>query len=411
MLVALACAPASAQSWDDVKAAWTAQGISPAILYQGDTAANLLGGAKRGVAYSGNLHGQLSLDGGQLLGVPGLTAFADGLSVHGGQPSGLSGDAQGISNIAAPATVELYEAWIQYNFPGNWISLLAGRYDINTEFYRLRAADLFLNSSFGIGPELSQSGFAGPSTFPDTSAGLRITYKPTPNIIVRAAALTGAPVDSALGGARPTAPDSGALLVGEVAFLDRPGPDMPPGMMRSLIGRAPTLAPYDDKIALGGWYYTASFPDLSEAGASGPLRHRGSGGAYLIAEKLLYAPADNSAERVSTFLQAGLGDDRVDRFGAYLGFGATATGFVPGRPNDQFGFGFAMGRNGSHFMESQASAGIAEKGAETAFEATYLAQITDWLAVQPDLQYVVHPNTDPKTRDALVFQLQFEVSL
>ena len=45
---------------------------------------------------------------------------------------------------------------------GNRFSALFGRYDLNSEFYRLQSAGLFLNSSFGIGPEFSLSGQNGP---------------------------------------------------------------------------------------------------------------------------------------------------------------------------------------------------------------------------------------------------------
>jgi carbohydrate-selective porin OprB len=41
-------------------------------------------------------------------------------------------------------------------------------------------------------------------------------------------------------------------------------------------------------------------------------------------------------------------------------------------------------------------------------EVTYLAQIASWLAVQPDFQYVIHPNTDATVRNAGAFQLRFE---
>ena len=102
--------------------------------------------------YSGNLNLQVSLDGDRLLGRSGLTLFVDGLWIHGSQPSALLGDAQGVSNLSAPAKVTLYEAWLQYNVFGNKFSALVGRYDLNTEFYRVQAAGLFLNSSFGIGP-------------------------------------------------------------------------------------------------------------------------------------------------------------------------------------------------------------------------------------------------------------------
>jgi porin len=60
-------------------------------------------------------------------------------------------------------------------------------------------------------------------------------------------------------------------------------------------------------------------------------------------------------------------------------------------------------------MQSQLQQGIPVNRAETAIEATYLAQINDWLAIQPDVQYVVRPNTDPTIKDAFVFQLRAEI--
>ena len=47
--------------------------------------------------------------------------------------------------------------------------------------------------------------------------------------------------------------------------------------------------------------------------------------------------------------------------------------------------------------------------AETAIELSYLAQIAPRLAVQPDVQYVIHPNTDSRLRNAMVAQLRVEL--
>jgi hypothetical protein len=52
------------------------------------------------------------------------------------------------------------------------------------------SASLFLNSSFGIGPEFSQSGLEGPSIFPNTSVGARFAIKPIEEIVLRTAAST-----------------------------------------------------------------------------------------------------------------------------------------------------------------------------------------------------------------------------
>jgi porin len=136
--------------------------------------------------------------------------------------------------------------------------------------------------------------------------------------------------------------------------------------------------------------------------------HRGSGGAYLLADRsLLRSPR---GARVAGFLQLGLGDARVERFGSYLGTGLAAAGVIPGRPDDEVGIALASARNGSHYVEQQARLGAPVRRAESTLELTYLAQISKAVAVQPDLQYVRHPNTDPSLKNALAVLLRFEVS-
>jgi porin len=410
-LGAIGAGGASGESWDDLKGEWAKQGITPSLQYQGDGAANAVGGARRGATYLGNLHLQLTLDGDTLIGAPGLTAFVDSVDIHGGQASRFVGDAQGVSNIAGPPGFTVYEAWLQYNFLDNRLSVLAGRYDLNTEFYRLQSASLFLNSSFGIGPEFAFSGFNGPSIFPDTSVGSRLAYKPTPNTVIRVAILDGSPVRRAGGNTGLFESGDGVLLVSELAYLDRPVLDTTPHAPAFRIGRNPDDTSHDGKIALGGWYYSARFDDLSAVDASGQaISRRGSGGAYVVAERTLLKSTGDHDKSIVGFVQAGIGDKRVDRFGSYVGAGLAATGYVPGRPDDQLGIAVAVARNGSHYMRAQSAEAIATDRAETALELTYQAMITDWLTVQPDAQYVVHPNTDPSRRNALVFQLQFQLS-
>ena len=127
------CGAASANDWQGLADTLTAAGVRPAVTYEGGPAANLSGGQICGATYSNNLLVQLSFDGNQLVGMPGLSAYLNGLWISGGDPSKLVGDAQGVSNIAGPGAVRIYEAWVQYNIPSGAFSVLAGRYDLNTE--------------------------------------------------------------------------------------------------------------------------------------------------------------------------------------------------------------------------------------------------------------------------------------
>lgn len=385
-------------------------GVTPSFIYDGDAAADLTGGMKRRATAEGTLHVQLALDGEKLAGVPGLTGFLDGLWIGGGQPSRFVGDAQGVSNIEAAPAVRLYEAWLQYNTPHDRFSFLAGRYDLNTEFYHVRSADLFLNNSFGIGADFGLSGLGGPSAFPNTSLGVRFAYKPASNIVLRLAVLDGAPADPVTGSRGPFDPRNGVLLAAEAALVIH-GPDNAPAFSnRFRIGRNSGLPPYDDKIAVGVWYYTATFNDLSAVSPNGaPARHRGEAGAYLLLDHLLFQSPNDPKQRLTGFIQLGAADQSVDRFGGFAGTGLTLSGLSPSRPDDEWGVAAAIARDSSHYIEGQQAAGVPVNAVETAIELSYLAQLASWLAMQPDIQYVIHPNTDPRLRDAVVGQLRFEV--
>jgi len=270
----------------------------------------------------------------------GATIFLYGLGIHGGQPDDFAGDAQGVSDIAAPPRWTLEEAWIQQNLLGNRLSVLAGRYDLNSEFYRLDAADVFLNNSFGIGPEFSQSGKGGPSIFPNTSVGARFEVKPIEGIVLRSAVLDGVPVERS-NGWDVFARGDGLLIVNEAAFLYRLPAEGPLRLPRRfMIGREAQSPPYEAKIAVGVWHYTASFPDLSRTqGNATPVTHHGSTGMYVIGDAVVYR--DDVGPRVRVFGQIGLGDPRVNRFGLYTGGGVDLVGVVPGRAKDEIGFGIA----------------------------------------------------------------------
>ena len=383
--------------------------VTAALAYTGELVGDVAGGVRRDATFAGAGGVQVTLTLQRLVGWRGVSLFVFVLGTHGGAPSDLVGDVQGVSNLQAPATVRLEEAWLQQNLFGNRLSWLVGRYDLNTEFYRFQSGALFINSSFGIGPEFALSGVAGPSIFPTTAVGTRIDFKPSPNTALRAAVLNGAPVDRPGGGARIFAPGDGALLVGEAALLSRPGTARVPRNRRFRIGRG-QARPDAAKIALGGWYYTARFSDLSDTLRSGaPVRHRGSGGMYLLGDLTVWVAGQGNPGALTAFTQLGLGDSRVNQIGSYVGGGLTLTAPIASRAQDELGLAVAAALNGSHFERAQRVAGTTT-ATETTVELTYRAQLGTWLGVQADVQYVIHPGGTRATRNAVVPGVLIQVS-
>jgi porin len=409
------CHPSSAQTWDKVKEDLAARGIMPSIVYDGNLLTDAAGGLKQDSIFQGNLYLQLRIDSEKAFGFPGMKIYLSELASHGPNPeNGLVADAQGVSNVTARPGFRSYEGWVQYNFLDNRWSVLVGQYDLATEFYRSQTANLFFNTAFGTGTEFGLSGLEGPSIYPYTSLGGRIAYKPLNNVVFRTAILDGVPLYRPNDKISPFRSNDGLLIVSEAAWTRNDTPDHAdehPSHPHFRIGRFSGLSPYDDKVALGGWHYTAKFAALAEVDQDGnPLQKRDSTGAYALVDKVLWEQHGDPKKQVAAFLQVGVAGQQVDRFGSYYGTGLAAAGLIPGRPKDEIGIAVAIGRNGYSYMQSQLQQGIPVNRAETAIEATYLAQINDWLAIQPDIQYVVRPNTDPTVKDALVLQLRMELA-
>lgn len=271
-----------------------------------------------------------------------------------------------------------------------------------------QSSGLFLNGSFGIGPEFALSGVEGPSIFPRTAAGLRLAWEPAADSALRVALLNGVPVVRNDGSRAVFRRGDGALSVVEFAVLSRRNGNAErttEGIDR--IGRFTSLATHEDKLAVGLWRYSGAQDDLSDVDPAGtPLMRRGSGGFYAVGERVLSPQTDavGAGRHLSGF--SGIADPRTNRFAAYFGSGLVAAGWGPMRDADELGLAVAHAVDSSHYWRAARDAGGAAH-AETTVELSLLVHAGKALAVQPDLQYVIRPSAAGAFRNAWVLQCRF----
>jgi len=304
-------------------------------------------------------------------GLAGFSIFLDAQITDGADLSGaMVGAAQAISNIEAPAQVRLANAWMAWDPHGKG-GVKLGVVDLNTEFDVQATGALFLNSSFGIGPDFSQSGQNGPSIFPSTGLGLVGWWLPGDHWQVKAGLFEGAPGDPMHPGRTSfsLSRDEGALVVLEA---------------RNHITE-------DFVLGAGAWRYTASFPAIDPA--RGNLS--GNAGYYAIADGKLYAAPEGEDAGLSGWIRFGWSDARINPIASTIGGGLVyAAPF--GREADQ------MGLSATRANFGKAARNLLGMGAsETVLEATYSFSINSHFSLQPDLQYVMSPGGGP-TPDALV---------
>jgi len=149
------------------------------------------------------------------------------------------------------------------------LSILAGIYDVNSEFDVIPKAGDFFNSSFGFGPEYDLGGPEGPSTYPATSLAMRLRWEPSPTLYGLVAVSDGVPGDQG-NGRFSLSEQEGALVSVEVGYAE-PLADVasasgaaaqPQGRRRRAAAQGETTGRPDDTAGLGIAYARNGDPFL-----------------------------------------------------------------------------------------------------------------------------------------------------
>jgi len=348
-------------SWGGLRDSLQDQGINIELTYTGEMVRNFSGGVfnRSGSVYHDNLDLQLTADSDKLGLWHGGRWLVYGLRNHGALPSAsLIGDLHTVSNIEAADQFIVYQAWYEQQWLGGRLSLLAGLHDLNAEFYITEYGNLFLNSSFGIGPDIS--GNVTASIFPRPGLGLRLRVQPSEQVYMQAAVYDGDTATRAIRRAE------GRMMIAEAGYVMTGG------------------AAYK----LGCWRHSA---DRLYAGRS----FSGDYGVYGTIDQPLFE-FDGSG-KLGLFLQYGwVPADRNSNI-RYAGGGLHLQAPIPGRDEDVLGL--AVARADTHL------------DAETTLELTYSLVLTPWLSLQPSLQWIDNPGGDAMVRSARVGLLRFTLQL
>lgn len=337
--------------------------------YTGEWATIFSGGLQRGDAYLDQLELSASWDDAA---ENGWRGYLSGLYNNGGSISAKVGDSHVLSNIETLRAVRVFEAWVEWQHaPDRGVRV--GLYDLNSEFDALETGALFLNSTFGIGLDIAQSGVTGPSIFPLTSLGVRGRWRFDEAWRVQAVVLDGVPGD----------PDS--LRRNAIDWNSREG----------LLSVVELEHRRDDiRTLIGHWRYSAAFDRLDlvvNPLAKSPAR--GNEGMYVAIESPVWKSADGESQ-VDIALRAGWAS------AAFNDFDRTWQATIVWRPpfrvglETTFGVGLAWAR-----PSQRVAADIAD---ESLIELTSQIRLTERWAIQPSLQFVRHPGATRAIADGSV---------
>jgi porin len=171
----------------------------------------------------------------------------------------------------------------------------------------------------------------------------------------------------------------------------------------------------------GIFYHNGLYPRVLNriAGSPVPLPSlevrvsRGNGGFYVMFEQTVYRERTGSSPRSLTpFLSVLISPDQdKSPIPYFVNAGIVSQGPIPGRPNDTALFGVSWGRFSDAFQRAGRLSGgaIPVPRDEMALEWGYAIQLTPWLKVQPDIQYIIRPGGTGRVPNALILGFEFGV--
>lgn len=356
------------------------RGISIGFGFYGDLFKNVRGGLNTEDLDFMHLESlTLTLDSEKLLGYAGGTFFVDLQHIGGDNPSDNVGDWQWVSSLASDRRDEVAELWYEQKLMNDQLRIKLGKIDAFYEFDYSDVGNFFSNNSSQQSPTIP-----GFPTYPDPAFGIVVSYAPREAFYVRAGLWDGSQQEGkTLGddGARTvfTGP-ADLFLIGEVGFAWKSG---------HLPGRA----------AAGISYHTGTFDRFDGD------TEDGAAGSYLVLEQMVTkenAEEEEDAQGTSLFFRAGLTDGDTQEVRYHLGAGVVASGLVPTRDEDSVGFAANLvGFSNEEDAEFE--------GDELNLELFYQIQVTPYLKITPDLQYIFNPSGNPDLDDALAVGLRMEL--
>lgn len=338
---------------------------------------NFYGGIKTGGCYLGMANIGINFDFEKAGLWSGGQFFLNGVNTHGATPSAdIFGDLQVVSNIDAGNHTYLQEFWYRQAFGKFEFTL--GLQDMNLEFANSDQGSLFLNSSFGIIPVIS--GNINSPIFPLTALGITLKVNFSDNTSWINALYDGSPTDfdyNPYNVKWQFISGDGLLVISE--FQYQANANEQTGTYKLGVYSHSHIV----ETSLG-----QKLPDS--------LNNRFFG-FYAYADQYLWQQNHKS---LGMFAQLGYSPSAASIHDFYLGLGMNYAGLFSKKGYDVLGL--AIGR--VHFNGRNKS--------ETVLEFSYKYQVSRYLFLQPDIQYIMNPcGTGKKIRNCFPGILRIGIDL
>jgi porin len=398
-------------------------GVTLGITDSENLLGNVAGGLKQGATMQGVTTGTLQVNTAAAFDLQGGTFNVSALQIHGENLSpGYLDDLQTANGNEAEDATRLWELWYDQAFDYSRADVKIGQQSIDNEFIVSRYSGLFVNTAAGWPALPSYDLYGGGPAYPLSSLGVRGQFKPSDNENILAGVFDDNPGGGAFSddaqaldhnGTRFNL-HTGALFIAEFQYAVNQ-----PAVGDMVQNDQPPSAYLPGLYKIGFWYDTAFFPD-QEYGTDGlslanpnsndnPIMRHGNYSIYAVMDQTVWQSNSDSSRNLNIFARIMGAPDDQNLIDFSFNGGITLAAPFPGRDHDQAGIDFGLVKVSGRAADLDRDEGVTVQGTEELIELTYQAQVKPWLAVQPDLQYIVNPGAGIQDPDDPTHNLRDEL--
>lgn len=345
---------------------------------------------KRTSFYIQNIDIDFLFDFEKLFGIKGASLLFDLQGINGENPNVMVvASLQGVSNIEAWNNFLIYELWYKQTLLDDKLSILAGLFDLNSEFDVMYTKSNFLTPADGIGTDLALTGKLGPSIFPLTSLALNLKYDFTDNFNFSLAFFDGMPGDiNNLKGTHIVLKNTdGLLVIGESKLF-------------------PTIFTNGDKgpfLKFGFWYYTDRYTHI----VSGIKQW----GIYASAEKSIFREKGNRNQGLDASIRIGYSDPKTNFTDIFFALSFQYKGLITNRDDDYCGIALAYSELTLFFHERFSKEVFADHHKDVSIEFFYKLRTMNFLFFQPVINYFFSPALNTGSHEYITAGIRMYVQI
>lgn len=388
---------------------WLAQyGVTFTAVDVNDMWGNPSGGYKQGTTYFGSTTLTLNWDPEKVLGIKNGLFNINALQLRGTSiTSNNLGDINTVDNDNASRSTRLWEVWYQQGFFDDKLNIRLGKLGLGSEFNVSEYSTLFLNSNFGWSMMNSVNTYNGGVVYPVASPGIRIKFEPNSHWTNLFAVTDDNPTNvdfcnpsgafSCGGPPKHTSGvylnfKTGAFIINELQYHLNPasdGNDKLPGNYK-----------------VGGYFDSARFPDQAYNGQGQPLgnpnnpqtmrMHNNNWSIYFMADQMIWRPSKDSNKSIGMFANIQTAPGSKSSISLDGNAGIVYNGIFNNANNSVgFGWGFGSFSNRARQYDKDyryyADPTWRVRNTEHHIELVAQFEITPWLQLTPDFQYIFNP--------------------